>query len=87
VAKAQTGEKLNVAPKATGPEPAKTPAGKGPAARTPAEKETAEKAPAGKAPAPKAPVSKPRMPVRGASVGQMQTALATAYQDPEWKDF
>ena len=32
---------------------------------------------------PKSPVSPPRR----ATVGQMQTALAAAYQDPEWKDF
>jgi PAS domain S-box-containing protein len=81
-ARAQTGERSRAAPKAAEPEPAKLPAGKGPAAKTPAEKETAAKAPA-----PKIPVSRPRMPARGASVGQMQTALATAYQDPEWKDF
>ncbi len=34
------------------------------------------------------PASKPANGVaRGASVGQMQTALAAAYEDPEWKDF
>ena len=36
----------------------------------------------------RAPAHKPASAVaRGASVGQMQTALAAAYEDPEWKDF
>ncbi len=30
---------------------------------------------------------KPAASPRRASVGQMQTALAAAYEDPEWKDF
>ncbi|HZD89804.1 MAG TPA: methyl-accepting chemotaxis protein [Pseudolabrys sp.] len=30
---------------------------------------------------------KPAAPPRKPTVGQMQTALAAAYQDPEWKDF
>jgi methyl-accepting chemotaxis protein len=69
------------APKAAAAEPARPVPAKGQAARAPAEKAVAAKAPA------KAPPGKPRAALRSASVGQMQTALAAAYQDPEWKDF
>ena len=32
-------------------------------------------------------IAKPAAPRRRAPVGEMQGALAVAYQDPEWKDF